>query len=185
MTRLKLVNSNFVRVTDLEVWKKVPFANNYSVSNFGRVRKDHTRPGGREPKVVTCNKILRPYTIKRTRVNVCINRKHYSLKKLVADAFLPPAGVGMIIHLDGDPFNCEVTNLYRQRCKKKQYFTGRLTPENRVAILEGVKHGASGHALAKRFLVSHTVIYRFRTALLRRRKEWRETKSDSIIQGPT
>lgn len=114
--------------TEYETWAKVPDAG-YHVSNRGRikrlqrtkVRKADATESVRGVKLMTPTPHRgEPY------VRIFYNNgtsRYWRVKDLVADLFIPPAGKGKIVCRDGDPFNCDVTNLSRTK-----YRTKRITP---------------------------------------------------------
>lgn len=94
-----------MEVVDLEgeVWKSIPHAKNYRVSNKGRVSSPE-------------NFLLRKSEL-YGNVIVCIKGKMTPVKKLVAAAFVEKENFGGVIHcIDGDPHNLHVENL--QLCSK-------------------------------------------------------------------
>ena len=87
----------------MEIWRPViGYGQNYSVSNFGNVRSERTKPGTRKGKV------LKPYnvgggycTVKLTNGTKARNLRVHAL---VAEAFIcrrPPGKVAN--HKNGDP----------------------------------------------------------------------------------
>lgn len=89
-----------------ELWKECNFNENYEVSSWGHIR----RKGGRQ---------LKPTKTSRGYLYVNLNKKTYSVQKLVAYAFLPACpgehGCGRgkyhIDHIDGDKTNNAASNL--------------------------------------------------------------------------
>lgn len=85
-----------------EVFRKIPYANRYEVSNKGRMRCQ-----------IYGYKLYEPN--EKGMVRLTIERKNTSrlLGKLVADAFLPnPKECVRVGFLDGNPKNCAIENLY-------------------------------------------------------------------------
>lgn len=89
----------------MEIWKRVPGASGHEVSSLGRVRNRYTgallRPalaaGGQYPSV-------------EIRLDGPSQARY--VHEMVCSAFHGPRPEGgQVRHLDGDPNNCEVTNL--------------------------------------------------------------------------
>lgn len=99
-----------------EVWKTIDGWPNYEVSNLGRVKSyhDHGTTSGDDILKIT----NMPTSAGNDRLRVSLRDKNYrrgvTLKKLVADAFLPPprGDEKWIRHKDGDSGNCAADNLY-------------------------------------------------------------------------
>jgi|JI6StandDraft_1071083.scaffolds.fasta_scaffold54524_3 hypothetical protein len=102
-------------MTNSEIWKPVEQVPGYSVSNFGRVRRDAGGQGARP--------MLRKQDLERTgyfRVRLSHKGQRYrlSVHRLVALAFLgrPPSPAHQIAHFDADKTNNAVSNLRWATC---------------------------------------------------------------------
>lgn len=95
-----------------EVWKVIPFASNYAVSDKGRIRKLKHDNGGpprilkRESKdrygyIKTCVQVQKGVSLRTT------------LHRLIARTFLgePPSPAHQVAHFDGDKTNNNLENL--------------------------------------------------------------------------
>lgn len=92
-------------VCEAEEWRPVTgFEGRYEVSDQGRVRS-LPRPRSR-------GGLLNAW-VNNHYLRVCLGRRGMSVHRLVAGAFLPPAGTGQdqVRHLNGDPMDNRATNL--------------------------------------------------------------------------
>lgn len=123
-----------------EIWKIIEQFENYSVSNFGRVRSNWSE------------RILSVYANQSGLVQVGLmlggKQFHRSVPLLVAKAFIPqPSGpFDTPINLDGDRFNNHVDNLmWRPRwfaIKYNQQFKEEIPYENQINVpIEDIKTG--------------------------------------------
>lgn len=88
-----------------EIWKDIEGAEGFQVSNLGRVR--HITVTILKPDVRPCHSNSE-YAQSRVR----INKRHYAVHRLVAQAFIDkPKGKEFINHKDGNPQNNVVSNL--------------------------------------------------------------------------
>lgn len=90
-----------------EIWKEIPHEivkiNDYFVSNYGRIKKNN--------QMIQTNKNAHGY------VKLYINKKSYSLHRLVALTFLPnPENKEMVNHIDGNKINNALINLEWVTC---------------------------------------------------------------------
>ena len=102
-----------------EVWKKLPYSNEYEVSNLGRIR--HLYLNRYDINTGKINKINKITYIKPTlrggyaRIRIYNSRnkfKTYQVHRLVAEAFLPnPNNYPIINHKDFNRSNNRVDNL--------------------------------------------------------------------------
>lgn len=97
-----------------EIWKPVPlaeFADYYSVSNHGRVRRDRYMLDGYEPHVMQL--VLNHKGYLRAQIGLRRGqRRSYFVHRLVALAFIGPEPVDhQVNHIDGDKVNNHVANL--------------------------------------------------------------------------
>lgn len=90
----------------IEEWEIIPYASNYDVSNFGRIRQNKK------------NKILKPYISKQNGYSYvmirCNNGKYINkrIHRLVAEEFIPnPNNLPMVNHKDFDRSNNIIDNL--------------------------------------------------------------------------
>ena len=102
-----------------EVWKKLPYSNEYEVSNLGRIRHLYlNRYDINTGKINKINKItyIKPMLRRgyaRIRIYESRNKfKTYQVHRLVAEAFLPnPNNYPIINHKDFNRSNNRVDNL--------------------------------------------------------------------------
>lgn len=102
-----------------EVWKKIPYSDEYEVSNYGRIRHMYeNRYDINTKKIKKIKKIKYLKPIKRCgyeRIRIYENRnkfKTYQVHKLVAEAFIPnPNNYPIINHKDFNRSNNHVDNL--------------------------------------------------------------------------
>ncbi len=169
-----------------EIWRKVDEAPEYSVSSFGRVRRDDAfdRLGRRVP---TAGRIIRPRTANRRTEHLVVTlssggrRLDRLVHRLVADAFLgpPPEGCNFVCHVDGDATHNHAPNLYwgngttnahdrtmhGRTLRGSQVGGSKLTPEDVLAIR---KARGSQRQIGETFGVSQANIQSIRA-----RKTWR------------
>lgn len=88
-----------------ELWKKISLFDEYSVSNFGRVRSDKSE------RILSLN--LTQYGLVQVGMMREGLQRHRSVPLLVAKAFIPEPGgpFDTPINLDGDRWNNHVDNL--------------------------------------------------------------------------
>ena len=87
-----------------EEWKKVPYADRYSVSNYGRVRNDETR------RILKHIESTSSYT--RVFLYSGTTRHHVLVHRLVAELFVPnPDGLPEVRHINSDKTNLTSVNL--------------------------------------------------------------------------
>lgn len=85
-----------------EVFRKIPYANRYEVSNKGRMRC----------QIYGC-KLYTPNENGMVRLTIDRKKTTRLLGKLVADTFLPnPGNCSKVNFVDGNPMNCKVENLF-------------------------------------------------------------------------
>lgn len=88
-----------------EIWKDIDGEEGFQVSNLGRVR--HITVTILKPDVRPCHR-----DSEYAQSRVYINRHHYAVHRLVAQAFIDkPKGKEFINHKDGNPQNNVVSNL--------------------------------------------------------------------------
>ena len=138
-----------------EEWREIPSAPGYMVSNVGRVAR-----------------LMRPTEHPRDgRLSAQLGRagKRAYVHRLVAEAFIGPAGDLMVNHIDGDPTNNRVENLeYVTRRGNIDHaialgrYRGRgPTPSvlQRAAIQIAIVAGMRTMEIARADGVSHRVVY--------------------------
>ena len=100
-------------ITELEqeIWKPIPgFEGWYSVSNLGRIRRDHSRPGTYIGRILKWHPNHDGYA--QVGLSKDAVQSTHPIHKLVARAFLgvPPKGQE-VNHKDGDKWNPRLSNL--------------------------------------------------------------------------
>jgi len=113
----------------MEKFKQIKNYENYSVSNYGKIRNDKT---GRilKPQKNTCGYLF----VVLYENGVC---KNYRIHRLVALAFIPnPENKRTINHIDGIKINNEVTNL--EWCTQKENIHHAM---DTGLMQKGEKHG--------------------------------------------
>lgn len=99
-----------------EEWKPVKGWDMYEVSNLGRVRSKHEKRKESGTDILKISNV--PTSTGNSRLRVTLRqdnvRRGASLKKVVAEAFLPPPKYPemYIKHKDGNSANCRADNLY-------------------------------------------------------------------------
>ena len=85
-----------------EIWKDIKeLSNKYQISNTGKIRSCFDNP-----------KILSTFVDKYGYERIVINKKHFSVHRLVAKAFIPnPKNKPQVNHIDGNKTNNNVNNL--------------------------------------------------------------------------
>lgn len=87
----------------MEMWRHVPGAPAYEVSDRGRVRSYKRKPGPR---------ILAAPVNSEGRPHVCLDGRSRKVHQLVMEAFVGPRPSGQeVLHRDGDKSNNALTNL--------------------------------------------------------------------------
>jgi len=107
-----------------EVWKN--YFKHFSISNFGRVRNDHT---GKIRKL-TKNR----YGYLRTNITLAGGtHKEIKVHRAVAELFIPnPNHYSQVNHIDGDKTNNRVSNLEWTTCRGNVHHAilNNLRPQN-------------------------------------------------------
>lgn len=159
---------------DAEVWRDVPgFVGYYSVSNWGRVRREKTNKGTRAGRILRAGRHPAGY-IQITLSGGGVQRE-VLVHVLVAEAFLEPRGVASEVnHDDGNKANNRVGNLLWVTPKQNSehaWRTGLSKPHgqkgtassgaklNDAAVRFIRASTARQSELARRFHVSQTTIY--------------------------
>jgi hypothetical protein len=97
-----------------EVWRPIPYAPDYEVSDFGRVRSWKPYHGIPAPRLLTPNTTTSSRRVPYAKVDLRIDGrpKTTRIHSLVAQVFIGPRPTGMEVrHLDGDSLNNRVENL--------------------------------------------------------------------------
>ena len=148
-----------------EEWRTIARNNNYEVSNYGRIRRKCNK---RIKIAETCKS---GYPTIRLSYGIPGKGTHYSIHKLVAEAFLPnPKGLPCVNHIDGDKTNNYVDNLewctYSHN-NKHAYDNGLKKPSNQIISIEDRKQiekmyqsGIKIIAIADMFGVTTKAIYK-------------------------
>lgn len=98
----------------VEVWKPIKnFENHYHVSNLGNVKSLERVIIRKDGRIMTFkSKLLKKQKTTNGYLSITIDRKHKSIHRLVAEAFLHKIeGKYDVNHIDCDKFNNCVTNL--------------------------------------------------------------------------
>lgn len=156
-----------------EIWQDVPFANNYQVSNLGRILSKQRIVYQRNGKPYTVSeKILKLQTFNYATVDLKIG-KMVLVHRAVAAAFLGldySDVLCLVNHKDGNKLNNQLTNL--ELCdhsynNKDGFKRGRvihnkgksvLSAEDKVDIIDLCKSGIPQRQIAKLFNVSQSKI---------------------------
>lgn len=164
-----------------EIWMPCSCDTNYSVSNFGRVKRTLAVPGTRAGKL---NKLFLDDDGYQ-RAHLISNKVHLNVgvHRLVAFAFLgdPPEGMNEVNHIDGDKTNNRVENLEWCNTLHNIYWRGhlgltskgsahhmtKLTEDQIPVIRQMLTDGISGVEIGRRFGVSKRVI-----SSIKKRKTW-------------
>lgn len=160
-----------------EIWRPVPSHPAYSVSSYGRVRREApiiSGWGSRRP----AGQILKPNVLPKgyLRVVMSVGCKQSSrlVHRLVASAFLaePDAGKTYVCHRDDDPTNNRPENLFwgspldnaRDMCSKGRQARGarsgasRLKDADVIAIRSRWMNGESQTSIAVTYSISSSHI---------------------------
>ena len=157
-----------------EVWKEVKgYEGLYEVSNTGKVKSLY---GWNGKKHVCRQRIMRPtivdmgYGYRRYVINLCKEgkKKHYSVHRLIAEAFLPnPNNYKVVNHIDCNPLNNCVENLewctqkhnIEHAIKMRRYKNfSYLTECQKMDICQMYKYGKTAKQIANHFNISVNVV---------------------------
>ncbi len=173
-------------MTGSEVWKPVlGFEGRYSVSNFGRVRRDLKACGTQAGKIFALNANSSKYIQVKLR-DESKKQQSFLVHRLVAEAFIGPRPLGMQIdHKDGLRTNNAASNLEYVHPKEnvrramsmglinkngENHPQAKLNNEKVRAIRDLNSQGASSTAIAKKFGVSLSTV-----SLIVLQKTWKLT----------
>ncbi|AMQ10979.1 HNH homing endonuclease [Brazilian marseillevirus] len=110
-----------IKDEDGEIWKEIDFASDYRISNKGKVALKDSKY------------YLR--TTSESYPRITIKGKMHTVKKLVADSFIPnPDGKKNVHCRDGNPFNVSVENL--QRCDHGEEESRKMPNRRKEIILQ-------------------------------------------------
>jgi len=113
-------------------------------------------------------------------VNLCVDGKSKSrrIHRLVAEAFIPRVdGINTVLHRDGDPVNCQVSNLkwgtpkenaedralHGNEVQGEMVHSAKLNQETVLNIRTQLEDGVKVGVLARIYNVSHSAISNIRT----------------------
>lgn len=170
-----------------EEWRKVVSFPAYSVSSFGRVRRDDIiRGGGGSTRIPSGVLATRPLPLGHLQVTLSMNNKPrtFLVHRLVAEAFLPPpeATKDCVCHKDDDPSNNDPSNLFwgdrvdnsddkvskQRQARGERITSAKLTADLVAEIRERVGRGEDQYDLAATFGVSQSNI-----SMIASRKTWK------------
>lgn len=142
-----------VNCLENELWKVVPFANDYSVSNFGRIK--HTWKNGNEY-------LLKPY-LYNNDVVVKIHDKRHRFPRLIWEVFVGEIPDGhIVVHIDFCQMNNDLTNLKCMPPKENGHRTARFSKLNKPVVCESLgKIYFSARSCAKHLGISYNTVSRY------------------------
>ena len=107
----------------VEQWKNLEFNQNYAISTYGKVKNNIT------------NKILKNQI--RSYCSITLNKKTYSIHRLVAIAFIPnPLNKPTVNHIDHDKTNNHYKNLEWSTYSEQAIHSPNIKPMTRRFIIQ-------------------------------------------------
>lgn len=157
-----------------ERWLPIQGWPGYFISDLGRVKSQRPRWGGdRTPRFLSPGYGGGGYATVVLTSDVRPNRTH-NVHSLVAEAFIGPRPDGLEVrHLDGDPANCQLSNLRHGTPSENAYDRVRHGTHG----MARKTHCINGHPFAGSNLVSTPRQRRCRTCVNEGNRRYRERKA--------
>ena len=112
-----------------EIWKTIPGYPNYQASNKGKIRRMKYKVQSTIGEYIVPAQVLKP-CVNSPYLDVNFDNAQHAIHRLVAETFIPHTDLQcVVIHIDGDFLNNEVSNLKwisRKECSKYNYSIGKI-----------------------------------------------------------
>lgn len=159
-----------------EIWKSIPDASEYDISNLGRVR----RIRGDRFRGYKDNGILTPHKTPAGYIAIWLNRtdsgkgRHHAIHRVLAKVFIPnPQNLPQVNHINGDKCDNRLENLEwitprgnaLHKRKLDGVIRGTLNENKRRLIKELLKEGFSCNGIARLFGVNAGTVAYYKAGL--------------------
>ncbi len=174
----------------IEIWKTIPFAPDYSVSNLGRIKRvaPRLRFSLNQDTILRSNRCSKKLSYRVVSLKIDGKWKTATVHKCVTRAFLgePEKGID-VNHKDGDKENNRLDNLEYVTAKQNTAHAvsmGLMKPvsklkENDVLLIKSLlSRGFRSADVARMYSVSKTCIY-----LINKGKNWKHLKSRIVAEA--